>query len=66
MEDVGLTLTVVVMRVYDRGFSPPKTAPRLLHALKGYKNKNWPIKSAFYHGKDSKERVVSCKESRLY
>ncbi|KAI9146104.1 WD40-repeat-containing domain protein [Paraphysoderma sedebokerense] len=41
-----------VIRVYDRGFSPPKTSARLLHALKGYKNKNWPIKSAAYQGKD--------------
>ncbi|KAI8588021.1 WD40-repeat-containing domain protein [Geranomyces variabilis] len=43
-----------VMRVYDRGFSPPTSQERLIHALKGYKNKNWPIKSSFYRFKDGK------------
>ncbi|KAG0286434.1 hypothetical protein BGZ96_009460 [Linnemannia gamsii] len=41
-----------VIRVYDRGFEPPTTMPRLLYSLKGYRNKHWPIKSAFFHGKD--------------
>ncbi|KAL7746238.1 hypothetical protein RI367_004059 [Sorochytrium milnesiophthora] len=41
-----------VVRVYDRGFNPPTSQTKMIHALKGHKNKNWPIKSAFYHGKD--------------
>ncbi|KAJ3043058.1 hypothetical protein HDV00_005966 [Rhizophlyctis rosea] len=41
-----------VMRVYDRGFSPPQSNLRLMHALKGYKNKNFPIKSSFFYVKD--------------
>ncbi|KAF9538498.1 hypothetical protein EC957_006701 [Mortierella hygrophila] len=41
-----------VIRVYDRGFEPPTTIPRLVYSLKGYRNKHWPIKSAFFHGKD--------------
>ncbi|KAI9189324.1 hypothetical protein H9P43_000755 [Blastocladiella emersonii ATCC 22665] len=41
-----------VIRVYDRGFAPPRSQTRLLHSLKGHKNKNWPIKSAFYNGND--------------
>ncbi|KAI1314381.1 hypothetical protein EDD11_002246 [Mortierella claussenii] len=41
-----------VIRVYDRGFEPPTTIPRLIHSLKGYRNKHWPIKSAFFHGKE--------------
>ncbi|KAG0065036.1 hypothetical protein BGZ90_001948 [Linnemannia elongata] len=41
-----------VIRVYDRGFEPPTTMPRLVYSLKGYRNKHWPIKSAFFHGKD--------------
>ncbi|KAF9425460.1 hypothetical protein BGZ94_007514 [Podila epigama] len=41
-----------VIRVYDRGFEPPTTMPRLIHSLKGYRNKHWTIKSAFFHGKD--------------
>ncbi|KAJ3094124.1 hypothetical protein HK100_006263, partial [Physocladia obscura] len=41
-----------VMRVYDRGFSPPEQLPRMVHALKGHKNKNWPIKSSFFRPKD--------------
>ncbi|KAF9201115.1 hypothetical protein BGZ49_008655 [Haplosporangium sp. Z 27] len=41
-----------VIRVYDRGFEPPTTMPRLIHSLKGYRNKHWPIKSAFFHGKE--------------
>ncbi|KAI9325055.1 WD40-repeat-containing domain protein [Zopfochytrium polystomum] len=42
-----------VLRVYDRGFAPPDSSYRLLHALKGYKNKNWPIKSSFRRIKSS-------------
>ncbi|KAK3815834.1 MAG: WD40-repeat-containing domain protein [Linnemannia gamsii] len=45
-----------VIRVYDRGFEPPTTMPRLVYSLKGYRNKHWPIKSAFFHGKDCKVR----------
>ncbi|KNE67635.1 hypothetical protein AMAG_19641 [Allomyces macrogynus ATCC 38327] len=41
-----------VIRVYDRGYAPPRSQTRLLHSLKGHKNKNWPIKSAFYNGGD--------------
>ncbi|KAF9151956.1 hypothetical protein BG015_006002 [Linnemannia schmuckeri] len=41
-----------VIRVYDRGFEPPTTMPRLVYSLKGYRNKHWPIKSVFFHGKD--------------
>ncbi|KAF9903569.1 hypothetical protein BX616_001591 [Lobosporangium transversale] len=41
-----------VIRVYDRGFEPPTTIPRLIHSLKGYRNKHWPIKSAFFHGQE--------------
>ncbi|KND05183.1 uncharacterized protein SPPG_00847 [Spizellomyces punctatus DAOM BR117] len=44
-----------VMRVYDRGFSPPHSEQRLIHALKGYKNKNWPIKSSFYQLREVKQ-----------
>ncbi|ORZ36991.1 WD40-repeat-containing domain protein [Catenaria anguillulae PL171] len=41
-----------VIRVYDRGFAPPRSQTRLMHSLKGHKNKNWPIKSAFYNQND--------------
>ncbi|KAI8836990.1 WD40-repeat-containing domain protein [Chytriomyces cf. hyalinus JEL632] len=41
-----------VMRVYDRGLQPPETVPRMIHALKGHKNKNWPIKSSFHRLKE--------------
>ncbi|KAH6569656.1 hypothetical protein BASA50_002724 [Batrachochytrium salamandrivorans] len=41
-----------VIRVYDRGFAPAFSPYRLVHMLKGYKNKNWPIKSAFFSGRD--------------
>lgn len=40
------------MRVYDRGIESPYTSYNLLHAIKGYKNKNWPIKSSFYKIRD--------------
>ncbi|KAI8605316.1 WD40-repeat-containing domain protein [Dissophora ornata] len=43
-----------VIRVYDRGFEPPTSIPRLIHSLKGYRNKHWPIKSAFFHGRECK------------
>lgn len=40
-----------VMRVYDRGTTNmPISSYTLVHALKGYKNKNWPIRSCFYKG----------------
>ncbi|KAG9294612.1 hypothetical protein G9A89_008091 [Geosiphon pyriformis] len=42
-----------VIRVYDRGFQPPKTPLRLQHALKGYKNKGWPIKNEISTGRRS-------------
>jgi COMPASS component SWD3 len=41
-----------VIRVYDRGLDPPKTQLRFVHALKGFRNKNWPIKSSFFEGRD--------------
>ncbi|CAG8820158.1 24754_t:CDS:2, partial [Racocetra persica] len=41
-----------LIRIYDRGIEPPKIQPRLIHILKGYKNKGWPIKSSFFPGKD--------------
>lgn len=46
----------IVLRVYDRGMDPPKSDTRLVHALKGFKNKNWPIKSSFYCGSGCKLR----------
>ncbi|KJE95289.1 hypothetical protein, variant [Capsaspora owczarzaki ATCC 30864] len=39
-----------VLRVYNRGSMPPKTPLSLQHAVKGHANKNWPIKSSFFHG----------------
>jgi hypothetical protein len=42
----------LVLRVCDRGLDPPKSDMRLVHTLKGFKNKNWPIKSSFYTGKE--------------
>lgn len=41
-----------VIRVYDRGYASPQGSYRLFQTLKGYKNKNWPIKSSFYNNKD--------------
>ncbi|RGB35913.1 WD40-repeat-containing domain protein [Rhizophagus diaphanus] len=41
-----------VIRIYDRGIEPPKTQLKLIHVLKGYKNKGWPIKSSYFFGKD--------------
>ncbi|RUP45012.1 hypothetical protein BC936DRAFT_148731 [Jimgerdemannia flammicorona] len=50
-----------VMRVYDRGLNPPISPSRLLHALKGFKNKNWPIKSSFYCGKECESRSTDAR-----
>ena len=41
-----------VMRVYDRGTGFSLNSFELMHALKGYKNKNWPIRSSFYKLRD--------------
>ncbi|OZJ02575.1 hypothetical protein BZG36_04198 [Bifiguratus adelaidae] len=39
-----------VIKVYDRGPNPPQSEARLVHVLKGFKGRNWPIKSSFYRG----------------
>jgi hypothetical protein len=44
----------LVLRVYDRGMDPPKSKLRQVHALKGFTNRNWPIKSSFYCGSECK------------
>ncbi|CAG8680701.1 26094_t:CDS:10, partial [Dentiscutata erythropus] len=41
-----------LIRIYDRGIEPLKIQPQLIHILKGYKNKGWPIRSSFFLGKD--------------
>ncbi|GBC03140.1 hypothetical protein RclHR1_00050048 [Rhizophagus clarus] len=41
-----------VIRIYDRGIEPPKTQLTLIHVLKGYKNRGWPIRSSYFFGKD--------------
>ncbi|KAG1459361.1 hypothetical protein G6F56_006178 [Rhizopus delemar] len=48
-----------LMRVYDRGMDPPKSELRLVHSLKGFKNKNWPIKSSFYCGSSYNSSILS-------
>ncbi|KAJ3142550.1 hypothetical protein HK101_003297 [Irineochytrium annulatum] len=42
-----------LLRVYDRGLSPPQTQQRLVQTFKGFKNKNYPIKSSFFRSKDA-------------
>lgn len=42
-----------VMRVYERTIIPQTNLNyKLIHALKGYKNRNWPIRSSFFLNKD--------------
>ncbi|KAI8370769.1 WD40-repeat-containing domain protein [Choanephora cucurbitarum] len=48
-----------ILRVYDRGMDPPKSELRLVHSLKGFKNKNWPIKSSFYCGSGYNSSILS-------
>ncbi|KAI9487453.1 MAG: WD40-repeat-containing domain protein [Benjaminiella poitrasii] len=48
-----------LLRVYDRGMDPPKSDLRLVHTLKGFKNKNWPIKSSFYCGSGYNSSILS-------
>lgn len=45
------SLSVTVIRVFDRGTDPLKSSPKLVQTLKG-KNRNWPIKAAWYQGRD--------------
>ncbi len=57
-----------VMRVYDRGLNLPSISYNLVHALKGYKNKNWPIRSCFYRFKENlmgTNRAASAEELAL-
>jgi len=42
-----------ILRVYDRGLDPVQTPLRLIHVLKGHRTKNWPIKCAFFQGRQS-------------
>lgn len=46
------------MRVYDRGIIQPYSTFTLTHALKGYKNKNWPIKSSFYKIRNDQSKLL--------
>ncbi|KAJ3394231.1 hypothetical protein HDU92_007089 [Lobulomyces angularis] len=46
---VGVNSYDNVMRIYDRGFLHPNSIYRVTNTLKGYKNKNWPIKSSFFY-----------------
>ncbi|GAN05555.1 WD repeat domain 5B [Mucor ambiguus] len=48
-----------LLRVYDRGMDPPKSELRLVHSLKGFKNKNWPIKSSFYCGSGYNSSILT-------
>ncbi|KAI8064541.1 WD40-repeat-containing domain protein [Gongronella butleri] len=48
-----------LLRVYDRGMDPPKSALRHVHSLKGFCNRNWPIKSSFYCGSEYNASIVS-------
>ncbi|CAM0135917.1 unnamed protein product [Umbelopsis sp. WA50703] len=48
-----------ILRICDRGLDPPKSDMRLVHTLKGFKNKNWPIKSSFYTGKEYNASIPS-------
>eukprot|EP00741_Cyanophora_paradoxa_P011214 tig00020554_g10834.t1 len=53
-----------VLRVYDRGMQPAASASQralnqthrapltLMHSLRGHKNRNWPIRSSFFHGRE--------------
>ncbi|CAG8436007.1 17149_t:CDS:10 [Funneliformis caledonium] len=47
-----------VIRIYDRGIEPPKSQLRIVHVLKGYKNKGWPIRSSYFLGKDYQYSTV--------
>jgi len=38
---------------------PPKSELRLVHSLKGFKNKNWPIKSSFYCGSSYNSSILT-------
>ncbi|KAK4047618.1 hypothetical protein OIV83_005276 [Microbotryomycetes sp. JL201] len=61
------------IRIYDRGTDPVKmlaNCPKLVHALKG-KNRNWPIKAAWFQGADyvdpqpvSKRRTAAVSRGR--
>ncbi|KAI8078625.1 WD40-repeat-containing domain protein [Halteromyces radiatus] len=48
-----------LLRVYDRGMDPPKSKLRQVHTLKGFTNKNWPIKSSFYCGSEYNSSILS-------
>ncbi|CAO3606834.1 unnamed protein product [Cunninghamella echinulata] len=48
-----------LLRVYDRGMDPPTSTLRQVHTLKGFTNKNWPIKSSFYCGSEYNSSIIS-------
>eukprot|EP01114_Cavostelium_apophysatum_P020950 TRINITY_DN7171_c0_g1_i1.p1 TRINITY_DN7171_c0_g1~~TRINITY_DN7171_c0_g1_i1.p1 ORF type:complete len:525 (-),score=115.98 TRINITY_DN7171_c0_g1_i1:236-1810(-) len=56
-----------VLRIYDRVApslvnAQPENQMNLLYSLTGHKNKNWPIKSAFFMGKNWTNALSSEKE----
>jgi len=52
-----------VIRVYDRGFSPPSKQCKNILSLKGYKNRNWPIKSSFNYYSVEKSGILGMSTS---
>jgi len=47
-----------IIRVYDRGFSPPSKQCKTVLSLKGYKNRNWPIRSSFNYYSIEKSGIL--------
>ncbi|ORY51198.1 WD40 repeat-like protein, partial [Neocallimastix californiae] len=52
-----------IIRVYDRGFSPPSKQCKNVLSLKGYKNRNWPIKSSFNYYSIEKSGILGMPSS---
>ncbi|RKP27973.1 WD40-repeat-containing domain protein [Syncephalis pseudoplumigaleata] len=52
-----------VIRVYKRNQEPDGINLRLLHSLKGCKNKNWPIRSSLFEGREHASLVATTRHS---
>ncbi|KAJ1864028.1 hypothetical protein LPJ78_003636 [Coemansia sp. RSA 989] len=55
-----------VLRVYDRVDDPSVPTPRVIHELRGIRNRNWPIKNAFLDPRVAQEQLLGPYDDDYY
>ncbi|KAI8324811.1 WD40 repeat-like protein [Martensiomyces pterosporus] len=54
------------LRVYDRVDDPSVPTPRVIHELRGVRNRNWPIKNAFFDPRLAQEQLLGLYNDDYY